>query len=172
MSLQVSSTWGKLINRSGTNFLHGPIVIWQEGTVLNKKEGRFRLHIRKKLFVQRVMRHWHRLSKEAVDAPVFWGVPGQGEWGPGQPGAEPRWSFRFLSNPNHSTILWQIKVVIQVKPELPSTECQYENNFQSQFEQININCSCASTFLEIICFTAPGIIAMKTNRLLDWLQTH
>ncbi|KFZ64529.1 hypothetical protein N338_07244, partial [Podiceps cristatus] len=33
------------------------------------KEGRFRLGIRKKFFTLRVVRHWHRLPREAVDAP-------------------------------------------------------------------------------------------------------
>ncbi|KFZ62453.1 hypothetical protein N321_05011, partial [Antrostomus carolinensis] len=33
------------------------------------KEGRFRLGIRKKFFTVRVVRHWNRLPKEAVDAP-------------------------------------------------------------------------------------------------------
>jgi len=33
------------------------------------KEGRFRLDIRKKLFTMRVVKHWHRLPREAVDAP-------------------------------------------------------------------------------------------------------
>ncbi|KFW70008.1 hypothetical protein AS28_10958, partial [Pygoscelis adeliae] len=33
------------------------------------KEGRFRLDIRNKFFTLRVVKHWDRLPREAVDAP-------------------------------------------------------------------------------------------------------
>ena len=33
------------------------------------RQGRFRLNIRRKFFIQRVVMHWNRLLKEIVNAP-------------------------------------------------------------------------------------------------------
>jgi len=39
------------------------------GNGFKLKESRFRFDIRKKFFTMRVVKHWHRLSRQAVDAP-------------------------------------------------------------------------------------------------------
>ena len=45
------------------------------------KEDRFGLDIRKKFFTMRKVKHWKRLPREVVDAPMPGNVPGQVRWG-------------------------------------------------------------------------------------------
>jgi len=50
-------------------FLSGSAVTGGNGFKLKKKKGRYILYIRKKFFATTVVRCWHRLPVEAVDAP-------------------------------------------------------------------------------------------------------
>ncbi|GAB0180856.1 hypothetical protein GRJ2_000550900 [Grus japonensis] len=78
-SLEKRRLWGDLI--AVYQYLKGPtgnlvrdclsggVVTGQGVMSLKLKEGRFRLHIRKKFFTVRVVRHWNRLPREVVEAP-------------------------------------------------------------------------------------------------------
>jgi len=89
-----------------------------QGTSSNSfrlKEGRFRLDIRKKFLIMRVVRYGNRLPREAVDAPPLkCSRPGwmglRATWSSGKcpcswQGGWNQMIFKVPSNPNHSMIL-------------------------------------------------------------------
>jgi len=79
------------------------------------KEGRFRLDVRKKLFMTRVVRPWHRLPREMVDAPSLGTFKARLDRALSNliqlklslltAGGWTRWPLKVPSNQNHSVSL-------------------------------------------------------------------
>ena len=68
------------------------------GNGFKLEEGRFSVDLRKIFLAVRVVRYWHRLPSEAVDAPFPGSVQGQAGWGceqPGLVGGVPAYSRRW-----------------------------------------------------------------------------
>ena len=65
--------WKGLFIRASSN--------WRRGDDSELDEGRFRLDIRKKFFTVRVVKHWNRLPRGVVDAPLPGSIQGQAGWG-------------------------------------------------------------------------------------------
>ena len=79
------------------------------GNGFKLKEGRFSLDISKKFFMMRVMRRWHRLPRDAVDAPSMEVLKARLDGDLGSliccVAALPMSGCRVLSNLSHSMIL-------------------------------------------------------------------
>ena len=78
-SLEKRRLWGDLratcqylkgdCKKEGDRLFSGMCCDWIRGNGFELKEERFRLDIRKKFFTVRMVRHWHRLTREVMDAP-------------------------------------------------------------------------------------------------------
>lgn len=110
----------------GRDSLSESVVIGQGVTVLNWK-GKFRWDIRKKFFTVRVMRHWNRLPRYAVDAPSLkvFKTRVNGLWATWSSGRCPcPWQWLALciskvpSYQKHSMILWLIERPLVFKAHL------------------------------------------------------
>lgn len=57
----------------------------RKGMMLSIKRGRLELDKRNNFFTLKIVRHWHRLTREVVDGPLTEIIPGQLLWDFEQP---------------------------------------------------------------------------------------
>jgi len=82
----VTAVYWRALKKAGEGLITRACSDRTRGYGFKFEEVRCRLDKRKKLFTMRVVRHWKRLPREVVDAPLPGSVQGQAGWGFEQPG--------------------------------------------------------------------------------------
>ena len=119
---------------------------------ISRQMGRFRLDFRRRFFTQRVVMHWNRLPKEAVDAPSLEAFKarlnvalGSLVWWLATLHIAGGWNEMFtvvLFNPGHSVILWSYDSMILW--------------FYDQLHVCSCHSKCASCWICSHCQTVPA----------------
>jgi len=101
--------------KDGYRLFHRACCNRTRGNGFKLKEDRFRLDIRKMFFTMRVVKHWHRLPREVVDAPSLETFKARLDGALSNliwlkmllliAGGLDQMTFKGLSNPNYSMIL-------------------------------------------------------------------
>ena len=124
------------------------------GNGFKLKQGRCSLDMRRKFFTQRVVMHWTRLPKEAVDAPSLEAsIQGQAGCGSGQPGLA-------VGDPAHSRGL---KLDDHCGPFQPRPFCVSLHDFCKQLVSIAAVMHTWSVYIQL-----PYALLREKQECISW----